>query len=159
MSLNLNSAAAVIGIDIGKNSFHVVSLRQDRVNTSQLPHSVRQVLTVYTRHGHYPSTTAITLCQPLDLVGHDFNSFIERWCARGRKPGLSEGWPITVLFRHPFRIPIPHTATLPRCFTHSIPTKTIINLRHEGNVGGSHRRRRADEARRKSGCSMTTGTQ
>ena len=29
------------------------------------------------RHGHDPSTTAITLCQSLDLVGHGFNSFIE----------------------------------------------------------------------------------
>ena len=29
------------------------------------------------RYSHDPSTTAITLCQGLDLVGHDFNSFIE----------------------------------------------------------------------------------
>src|ERR1700722_14871087 len=29
------------------------------------------------RHGHDPSTTAITLCQSLDLVGHGFNSYIE----------------------------------------------------------------------------------
>jgi hypothetical protein len=28
------------------------------------------------RQGHDPSPTAITLCQGLDLVGHDFNSFI-----------------------------------------------------------------------------------
>jgi hypothetical protein len=27
-------------------------------------------------HGHDPSPTAITLCQGLDLVGHDSNSFI-----------------------------------------------------------------------------------
>jgi hypothetical protein len=30
MSQNLNSAVAVIGIDIGKNSFHVVGLDQHR---------------------------------------------------------------------------------------------------------------------------------
>ena len=29
------------------------------------------------RHGHDPSTTAITLRQSLDLVGYGFNSFIE----------------------------------------------------------------------------------
>jgi transposase len=28
MSQSLNSAAAVVGIDIGKNSFHVVGLKQ-----------------------------------------------------------------------------------------------------------------------------------
>jgi formate-dependent nitrite reductase cytochrome c552 subunit len=29
------------------------------------------------RHGHYPSTTVITLRQGLDLIGHGFNSLIE----------------------------------------------------------------------------------
>ena len=29
------------------------------------------------RHGHYPSTTVITLSQGLDLIGYGFNSLIE----------------------------------------------------------------------------------
>ena len=29
------------------------------------------------RHGHYPSTTVITLRQGLDLIGHGFNSLVE----------------------------------------------------------------------------------
>ena len=36
MSQNLNSAVAVIGIDIGKNSFHVVGL-DDRCQTRTCP--------------------------------------------------------------------------------------------------------------------------
>ena len=35
MSHNLNNAVAVIGIDIGKNSFHVVGLRSNSVGGSR----------------------------------------------------------------------------------------------------------------------------
>jgi hypothetical protein len=29
------------------------------------------------RYGHHPSTTVITFCQRLDLIGHGFNALIE----------------------------------------------------------------------------------
>jgi hypothetical protein len=54
MSQNLNSAVAVIGIDIGKNSFHVIGISEDMVaeglvtslarpggNTTKSPSSAR----------------------------------------------------------------------------------------------------------------------